>query len=101
MKRQRLYYWIAGAPLDRPGGPWWYRDFETSDDLIRHLGQMRGDCIEDLEEAGLIEWHGSAVNPIFRLTEAGYAMASALRKERAERDFAKTAGVAVAAAEAS
>lgn len=23
----RLYYWFDGAPADRPGGPWWHRDF--------------------------------------------------------------------------
>ena len=23
----RLYYWIKGAPENRPGGPWWYQDF--------------------------------------------------------------------------
>jgi len=23
----RIYYWIEGAPEDRPGGPWWYQDF--------------------------------------------------------------------------
>lgn len=27
----RLYYWFRHAPENRPGGPWWYRDF-TSDD---------------------------------------------------------------------
>ena len=25
----RLYYWYNGAPEDRPGGPWWYKDFKT------------------------------------------------------------------------
>jgi hypothetical protein len=49
------------------------------------------DCIDDLEAAGLIERHGSTINPIFRLTTAGYAMASTLRRDRAERVFAKTA----------
>ena len=23
----RVYYWIRGASANRPGGPWWYRDF--------------------------------------------------------------------------
>ena len=23
----RVYYWFKSAPEDRPGGPWWYRDF--------------------------------------------------------------------------
>ncbi len=25
----RLYFWIRGAPENRPGGPWWCRDFEN------------------------------------------------------------------------
>lgn len=25
----RVYYWFRGAPADRPGGPWHYRDFLT------------------------------------------------------------------------
>jgi len=25
----RVYFWIDGAPEDRPGGPWWYKDFES------------------------------------------------------------------------
>ncbi len=29
--RFRLYYWFDGAPADRPGGPWWYRDFYKED----------------------------------------------------------------------
>lgn len=25
--RLRVYYWIRGAPHDRPGGAWWFSDF--------------------------------------------------------------------------
>jgi len=25
----RVYYWLSGAPADRPGGPWWMRDFQN------------------------------------------------------------------------
>lgn len=27
--KYRLYYWILGAPENRPGGAWWYRDFDN------------------------------------------------------------------------
>lgn len=49
------------------------------------------DCIDDLAAAGLVERHGSAMYPVFRLTDSGHAMVARLRKERAERVFAKTA----------
>ena len=29
---KRLYFWIKSAPSDRPGGPWWYRDFYEDSD---------------------------------------------------------------------
>ena len=48
------------------------------------------DCIDDLVAASLIERHGSAMYPVFRLTDSGHAMVARLRKERAERVFAKT-----------
>jgi len=25
----RFYFWFDNVPENRPGGPWWYRDFET------------------------------------------------------------------------
>ena len=53
------------------------------------------DCIDDLVAAGLIERHGSTINPVFRVTEAGFAMVSALRRERAERVFATSVPAAV------
>ena len=34
----RIYYWIEGAPEDRPGGPWWYQDFvmpRVRDDFVK------------------------------------------------------------------
>lgn len=30
MMPYRLYYWIKGVPENRPGGPWWCRDFFSS-----------------------------------------------------------------------
>ena len=29
---RRIYLWFKGAPEDRPGGPWWYHDFERTSD---------------------------------------------------------------------
>jgi hypothetical protein len=37
----RLYYWIKGAPEGRPGGPWWYRDFGSRDQLNSFLGDLK------------------------------------------------------------
>lgn len=37
----RLYSWYAGAPSDRPGGPWWYRDFTSTDRLNEYLNTQR------------------------------------------------------------
>jgi hypothetical protein len=31
-------------------------------------------CADDLEAVGLIEWNGTGVNPVFALTEAGWAV---------------------------
>lgn len=33
----RLYFWFKGAPRDRPGGPWWYRQFPNEWMLHRFL----------------------------------------------------------------
>lgn len=41
IKYCRLYFWIAGAPEDRPGGPWWYRDFMSEEDRERFLDDVR------------------------------------------------------------
>ena len=33
----RLYYWYKNAPADRPGGPWWYKDFKTVKERLDFL----------------------------------------------------------------
>lgn len=33
----RLYSWYTNAPGDRPGGPWWYRDFTSTEALNKYL----------------------------------------------------------------
>jgi len=37
----RLFFWIAGAPENRPGGPWWYRDFFSDEDRTRFIDDVR------------------------------------------------------------
>ena len=47
------------------------------------------DCAEDLEAAGLLEIHGTGLNPIIRLTDEGRTVASDLRRHKAAgRNFA-------------
>lgn len=33
----RLYYWFKGVDPHRPGGPWWYRDFNSAEELKQFL----------------------------------------------------------------
>jgi hypothetical protein len=35
-----LYFWFIGVPEDRPGGPWWVRDFRSSDERARFFSAM-------------------------------------------------------------
>lgn len=41
------------------------------------------DCLDDFEAAGLIEWHGTGMNPIIKLTKLGWMVAQALRQFKA------------------
>ena len=42
------------------------------------------DCIDDMIRCGWMENHGSAINPSYCLTDAGWAEAHRVRRERAE-----------------
>lgn len=37
----RIYYWFLGTPADRPGGPWWYRDFSSLWQRIEFLEALK------------------------------------------------------------
>lgn len=37
----RIYYWFLGTPADRPGGPWWYRDFSSLRQRIEFLEALK------------------------------------------------------------
>jgi hypothetical protein len=43
------------------------------------------DCVSDMEAAGLVEWHGTGLQPIIKLTSYGWLVAGALRRHRAEK----------------
>ena len=43
------------------------------------------DCADDFEAAGLLEWQGTGMNPIFKLTDKGWEFAHNLRRQKAER----------------
>lgn len=49
------------------------------------------DCVEDMVDAGLVEWRGTGLRPVFRLTALGWAMASALRQHLATAERRSTA----------
>ena len=38
---RRLYFWFKGATWDRPGGPWWYRDFESFEEMSRFFRDVK------------------------------------------------------------
>jgi hypothetical protein len=48
------------------------------------------DCLDDFEAAGLLIRHGTGINPVFELTDAGWEQAWKLRRARADRIRKKT-----------
>lgn len=36
----RLYFWFRGSDRNRPGGPWWYRDFHNADERTVFLDDI-------------------------------------------------------------
>jgi len=42
------------------------------------------DCIDDMIAAGLLEWKGTGINPIFKLTPLGKEVAGLLRKHKGD-----------------
>ena len=41
------------------------------------------DCVEDLIAAGLLEWNGTGIHPVFALTPRGLTVAQRLREHKA------------------
>ena len=49
----RVYYRFQGVPLDRPGGAWWYADYNHVHGAVEHGKAMRPFCDEVLILHGL------------------------------------------------
>lgn len=45
------------------------------------------DCIDDLIDAGLLEWNGTGANPVFKLTKLGIKVAAKLREHKANGGY--------------
>lgn len=41
------------------------------------------DCVDDLEAIGLLEWKGTGINPVFKITPLGAEIAGQLRRHKA------------------
>jgi hypothetical protein len=61
-------FWKDGGGTDPS------RQIEDHDDI---------DCLEDLEEAGLVKNEGSGLNPLIRMTKEGSRVAGLLREHKA------------------
>jgi len=42
------------------------------------------DCLDDLEDVGLLEINGTGINPVIKLTELGYSVAAELRRYKSQ-----------------
>lgn len=75
--------------------------FEKRDSKLRLNQHDDWDCLEDFENAGLLENKGSGLNPVLRLTPLGKALAARLRVFKQDGGqfayFAPTEAEAVAA----
>jgi hypothetical protein len=68
----------------------------------RKLNESDMDALSGMDADGLVIWRGTGLNPVFSLTDAGWAVAHMLRRHRAEhgepRDRASLAADAFAGA---
>lgn len=70
------------------GGCLWKDDYSTTlRDGTVVTGSDDWDVIEDFVAADLVNWLGTGANPRFWLTDAGWARAHELRRQRAEKAF--------------
>lgn len=61
----------------------YWRPDKSVDESRRILDHDDWDCIEDFEAAGVLTTEGSGLNPVFKLTRLGLALAAALRAHKA------------------
>jgi hypothetical protein len=69
--------------------------FDKKDPKLQLKSHDDWDCAEDFERAGLLENRGTGMNPVFKLTPLGQAVAAELRKHKQDggkfADFNPTA----------
>lgn len=51
----RVFYWIKGAPANRIGGPWWYRDFSDFDEHVDFIRVVKPFCIKMFNQDSSME----------------------------------------------
>jgi len=79
-------YWLGKPRWEKSYGTR-LKGFYTDNGKPRPQLQLQShddwDCIEDMEAAGVLENNGSAINPMFKLTEQGLRYCAALRRFKA------------------
>lgn len=51
---------------------------------VEIFGHDDWDCVDDMVADGILEWGGTGIDPVFRLTTKGWALAGLARRHRAE-----------------
>jgi len=69
-----------------------WKEDKTTDPSRQLLDHDDIDCMDDLEDAGVIKNIGSGIHPVIRFTEFGHAVANRLREHK--RDGGNFAGFA-------
>lgn len=59
----RLYYWFLGAPANRPGGAWWYKDFEDRCALDHYLVGLKPFLEAYSISTNVVELHPMDIRP--------------------------------------
>jgi hypothetical protein len=61
-----------------------------------HMNDDDWIAVDDFIKHGLLRWEGTGMNPVFKLTPLGWAVAHAARRTRAEgsKDYARNASTA-------
>ncbi len=63
--KYRVYYRYLGAPLERLGGPWWYRDFDSDTTRKQYIENFPDSVAEYrlLDSAELPQHHYMMICP--------------------------------------
>lgn len=79
---------LIGPKVNRFGNAKWQPEYGTRLNGHTEVAPKRvpqhddHDCARDLEKAGLIEIHGTGINPVFQMTTKGTALVGAIRAHK-------------------